>query len=539
MSKMQNFVKGPRNGRPESPYNGQLQVNPQRALQAANLKVSMRPEVARPGTAQGLHGRGENIAQTQPATLQQQHLPRQPAGEGRKLDPYDTDAESIDTTVNHSVIQVEDTQPFDHQQFQPDDEELESGGDENAEVYGEDLEDNEYDFAENVQVQEYLVQHGKGGASYDEQIHFLQTSQPQLFRTVDGDSYPTTTDGNPTEVDEQQEQHADDPGSPSPSPQRLAGQGHAPSMLNQQPQQSPQALDMHRFNSATQQSSRIYRQGVQIREQQRREGAAHVRGQSGQQHVKFESPTSQPPSYSQSTRQEDPVAPPTTHARLDVIAQGAQTDLSQRSTRLPSVPSHSRDPIPRIAEPTITSKRTPATRTNVVPVIQQPVETAPFEPAPVEKRPEHVGDYGPEELSKMKYEELRDQSFDYDPREQEPALPEDMLEKTLDERLIFAQEKLDPSQQAKFFSDLPTTEWEEAGDWFLEQFSTIITRTQAARQKKRKQARDFESEIEKRHKHVAKKQRLVEDAMAKMQAQGEGLVPKSPRSSKSPRPRRA
>ncbi|KAJ4370814.1 hypothetical protein N0V86_008505 [Didymella sp. IMI 355093] len=539
MSKMQTFVKGPRNGRPESPYNGQPQVNPQRALQAANLKVSMRPEVARPGTAQGLHGRSESIAQNQPASLQQQHLPRQPADEGRKRDPYDTDAESIDTTVNHSVIQVEDTQPFDQQQFQPDDEELESGGDEDAEAYGEDLEDNEYDIADDVRVQEYLVQHGKSNASYDEQIHFLQTSQPQLFRTVDGDSYPTTTEGNPTEVDEQLEQPADDPDSPSPSPQRLAGQGHAPSMLNQQPQQSPQALDMHRFKPATQQSSRLYQQGAQIRGQQRREGAAHVRGQPGQQHVTFEPSTSQPPSYSQSTRQEDPVAPLTTHTRLDVIAQGVQMDLSQRSKRLPSVPRHSRDPIPRIEEPAMTSKRTPATRTNVVPIVQQPIETTPFEPAPIEERPKHVGDYGPEDLSKMRYEELRDESFDQDPHEQEPALPEDMLEKTLDERLIFAQEKLDPSQQAKFFTGLPTTEWEEAGDWFLAQFSTIIARTRAARQKKRKQAREFESEIEKRHKHVAKKQCLVEDAMAKMQAQGEGLVPKSPRASKSPRPRRA
>ena len=138
----------------------------------------------------------------------------------------------------------------------------------------------------------------------------------------------------------------------------------------------------------------------------------------------------------------------------------------------------------------------------------------------------------------MTYDQLRDESFDKSPREREHILPEDMREKSLPERLQFAQQKLDPAAQSEFFSSLPTNEWEDAGDWFLYQFSAIIKRTKEARQKKRKTAEGVEQKIEARHEHVAKKQRLVEGAMAKMKAQGEGLVPKSPRASKSPRPRR-
>ena len=56
-----------------------------------------------------------------------------------------------------------------------------------------------------------------------------------------------------------------------------------------------------------------------------------------------------------------------------------------------------------------------------------------------------------------------------------------------------------------------------------------------ARQQKRKLATEFEDEIEKRYRYVAKRQHHVEGALDKMKTQGEGLVPKSPRASKSPK----
>jgi DNA-binding protein H-NS len=100
------------------------------------------------------------------------------------------------------------------------------------------------------------------------------------------------------------------------------------------------------------------------------------------------------------------------------------------------------------------------------------------------------------------------------------------------------QKNLDVGQQSEFFRSLPTTEWEDAGDWFLDQFQNIVQRIRQARQKKRKLAQDFEAEVEKRYEHVSKRQNQVQHAMDRMKEQGEGLVPRSPKPSKSPRPKR-
>jgi hypothetical protein len=129
----------------------------------------------------------------------------------------------------------------------------------------------------------------------------------------------------------------------------------------------------------------------------------------------------------------------------------------------------------------------------------------------------------------MDYNELKTEDFDTDPRRPDPVLSEDMLSKTLEERLRYVQKSLDAGDQAKFFRSLPTSEWEDAGDWFLHQFEGIIKRTRETRQEKRKLAREFEKEVEKRHRHVDKRSRQVDEAMQKMSAHGQGLLPpKSP-----------
>lgn len=529
MSGLQSYVKGNRNSRPESPHYGQAKINPHRAAQAANLKVQMRAEVARPGTVrsfQGLHGHGESITQNQSAFTQQQHLERQQSGEGPGGDLYDTDAASIDTTVNRSVIQVENTQPYDQQQFQPENQEDETGDEEGD--YDEDEFDGQLEFAEDVQ--QYLDETGYAQASYDEQIQWLRQTKPHIFPTVDGDSYPTTTEGNLTEVSEQQEQPLEHPDPTLPSPQGLVGQGQPPIMFNQQAQRSHHTPD-------TQQTLRLYQQGAQLRVQQRLESSAQGHNQRSQQHSNVAPPTSQPPNHSQTIREQGLAAPSTASPRPGALAPSAQGGLPQRSSRVQPAQANTQNSVPGIAGPATAFRHVPDTRSQIVPMIQQPVEPAPVEPSLVDESLEYVGDYDRDTLYNMKYDTLRDESFDKNPREQELTLPEDMQEQPLVQRLQFAQQKLDPLGQAQFFSALPTTEWEEAGDWFLDRFATIISRTREARQKKRRQAQSFEEEIEARHQCVAKKRRLISGAMAKMQEQGEKLVPKSPRASKSPRPR--
>jgi hypothetical protein len=530
MPGLESFVKGNRNGRPGSPQNEQPPVNPQRQAFAANLKVPMRPGLSRPPTAQESSARSEAVAQHQSATLQQ-HLQRRPSGEGRKHDPYDTDAdESLDTTTNQSVIQVENTPPVDQQQLQPDHVHTENGDEEEASEEDDDDGESEFEFDENIS--KLLSQNHMADASYEDQMQFLQQTQPHLFRTIDGDSYPTTTDGNPTEWDEQQEPPFDDLGSPSPSHQRPQQGPNAP-VFNQQSLRQMHAINAQQPNPTVPPNSRIWQQGAHIRGQQRTDGAAHARGHSGQ-HNTAHLPSSQLPTYSQANREQDFVAPSAPPARPEATTQSSHGGPSQRSSRLPPGPGRTENPVPRIAAPAAPVKHASTTHAKVAPIVQQHVELAPIEEPPALLD----GDYDTDVLFKMDFNQLRDESFDQSPRDNEPVVPEEMREKPLEERLQFAQRNLDSAAQSQFFSALSTNEWEDAGDWFLDQFSKIIKKTREARQKKRKEAQGYEQEIEERHKHVAKKQRLVEGAMAKMKTQGEGLVPKSPRASKSPRPRR-
>lgn len=497
----------------------------------------MKPSIARPSTAQGLSVRGENAAQRQPAPFQQQHLERRPSGEGLKRDPYDTDASSLDSTTNHSVVQVENSPQVQQQQLDEQDAKLDSDG----EVSGEDEYGDEREFEFDETWTEYFIQHNMADATYEERLLFLQENEPHVFEglrlplpTIDGDSYPTTTDGRLTEGGERHEAPFEEPGSPSPSPQRLPPQGQHLSLFSQQPlQQRPASHPLH-SDPAMPQNSKLFKKGEQIRGQQRVDGAKHDRGQSGQRRNAAFPPMSQIPTYSPANTEQNNAIPLFTEARQEVASERGQVRLSQRDSRLPTGPGRNLNPIPRITGPTAHPKHASTTGIKTVPITQQNDDPSPTEFHQVVPD----GDYDPDVLMQMDYEQLRNEDFDKNPRASKPILPGDMIDKLLDERLQFVHKNFDSAAQSDFFNALSTNEWEDAGDWFLERFSEIIKKTKAARQEKRKRAQEIEQKIETRHKYVAKKQRLVEDAMAKMKAQGEELVPRSPRASKSPRPRR-
>lgn len=532
MAGLQEYVKNSRNGRAEGLQNEQPSVNPQRQAIAANARVAMKPSVARPPIAQGLSVRGESVARHRSASFQQ-HPQRRLSGEDQKRDPYDTDGESLDTTVNHSVVQVHNNLQVGQPQSQPGNEESETESNEESIDEDEPEGEGEYEFGE--EATEYLARNGKANAEYQDKIDFLRVTQPHLFSEVDGDSYPTTTDGNPTEGDEQQEPRFENHGSPpqSPFPQHdLLQDSNALLFHKQHPQesQSPNALHV---DPAMVQNTRIWEQSARIRGQQRMDGAVHVHRQLAQMHSTGPLPVSQPPAYSQVTREYGLTIPPS-QAPPRIPAQNGQGNLPPRLSRLPLGPGRTQNPAPKTITPAAPSKRASTTRVKVVPIVEQHVEYVPAEEPTVFAE----GDYDPDILANMDYDRLRDESFDTDPRMGVFVLPKDMHEEPLATRLQSVQYELDPESQAKFFSALSTNEWEDAGDWFLEQFCAIVKKTKDARQNKRRAAQALEQEIEARYKHVAKKQRLVDGAMAKMKTQGEGLVPKSPRASKSPRPRR-
>jgi hypothetical protein len=520
MAGMQQFVHGHRDARAGSPQNRPSSSSTSRRTIGANAKVPMKQHVAR-GQAPPTHG--ENVAHHQSLSLPQQHVQQRSGGGERH--PWGTDTGSIDSTANQSVVRVKDEPKVNQQQMQLEDREAGDDEDASDEDEREGAEGSEW----SEDVDEYLAENNLAGASREDQEAFLIKTQPHLFATIDGDSYPTTTDGNPTVWDEQHHPRFEDLGSPPPSPKRPFREDLDPSSLHQHPLQR-NAASGH-VNAAMPQA--IWRQGAQIRGKQRTDDAFHDREQPFQPHAAVYPPTSQPPKNSQATVQQHNATFPAMQARPEVSVQGVRSSLPQASSGLPPGPKHHQNPMPNTIQPTPASKHTSTIRAKVVPTLQPHIEPAPSEEPVVFPS----GDYNEDVLSKMEYDQLKDESFDTNPRAHIPVVPEEMRSKPLTERLEFAQ-KLDPADQSEFFGTLPTDEWEDAGEWFLDQFDAIIKKTREARQKKRTAAKGFEKEIEERHQHVAKKQRLVASAMSKMKAQGEGLVPRSPRPSKSPRSRR-
>ncbi|KAF2824231.1 hypothetical protein CC86DRAFT_371613 [Ophiobolus disseminans] len=535
---MQRFVKN--HGGVDGPPNAQdAQKTSNRQAIAANAKVSTkhRPSSRQSHSAQvpsGIPSRGLGNVQNTSAAIQ--HAPhRGISGPRQKRDLYDTDGDSIDTTVNQPVVKVEDSQQGHQQPYpQPDQivdlgSEAKSDEEESDVEEGEDEYDNEYN-NEPVFTQQdvdYLTQQNQLHLSRSEAFAYLQQNQPGRFRTIDGDSYPTTTEGDPSEVHRDQEppsEYYDDEGQVSPSPQRHAINGHRP-LTPPSMHRGPMAPAVNRTMNR---DYAIFNQSAALRNQQRANNLGQLPANSHQGNA-APLPSSQLPSYSQANREvfqpksPNPQAHPNHHVAFQQPHQ-PQVNIPQPPPKRSQGMIH-----PQVR---ISVEHPQTARTKEVPIIQPQQVAQPRD----EQIPAHpYGDYDLEILHKMHYDQLKNESFDTDPRAPDQPLSDDMLQTPLVERLEHVQKNLEPAKQVEFFHSLPTTEWEDAGDWFLDQFSSIITRTKEARQKKRKLAQGFEDEIEKRHEHVNKKQNQVEDAMNKMKAQGEGLVPRSPRPSESPR----
>ncbi|KAH8728999.1 extracellular mutant protein 11-domain-containing protein [Phaeosphaeriaceae sp. PMI808] len=497
------------------------QINPDRQARAANAKISISKKTPdqQPQKTQALSGGASHrlgYSQNSSATIQHP-TQRNQLSQVQKIDLYDTDAESIDTTVNQSVIQVEDIQegyPQYHQRREGlqhgdafDEDEDESGEEEE----GDDENDN---FEFSPEEIELLRQKGVDAkhVSTDYAMAILQQHRPSGFRTVDGDSYPTTTEGDPNEWEGMQEppsEYRSDNVQGSLSPQHLTFNGRG---LRAAPPLQRGKFNQH-VSQPMQGSKDIVQRSAQLRDQQR------VNNYGGQQFGQDcqSNPTPFVPNQPTTYTRISPESAPTLHRATLLEAQR-------------TFPPQHHGP-PNAVKSDVPTKHSSSARNKVVPAIRYPT----IEVNQGRETVVHLdGDYDLETLHTMNYEQLKNESFDIIPRGITQPLTGDMLEKPLNERLSHVK-NFETNHQMQFFRSLPITEWEDAGDWFLDQFNSIIKRTKEARKIKRKLAQGFEDEIEKRHVHVSKRQHQAEAAMNKMKAQGERLVPKSPRASKSPK----
>jgi hypothetical protein len=131
-------------------------------------------------------------------------------------------------------------------------------------------------------------------------------------------------------------------------------------------------------------------------------------------------------------------------------------------------------------------------------------------------------DYSTEALGKKKFTDLQQEPFDHNPQRPKLELPVE-LEGSLVERLAQVQE-LDADCQTKFFNSLPLQEWEDAGDWFLERFSSILQRTREARKAKRQVAAEFEKQVAARHEAVEARIRGTAQTMEEMKRSGQVVL---------------
>lgn len=414
-----------------------------------------------------------------------------------------------------SAAQVEDRQKVD-----PVPEEYDDDGEYEDENPSEDEQEGADDDEEYAQI---LMKHNLQHAPLEVQRQVLELHYPHFFRSLEADdSYPTTTSGVPDDVTSnfngiQEADDFEDQDHVSPTPPRKNYSRHR--SAEQPPQRQPSASGP---TNAMQNQSNLFQRGNIIR--------ANDRAGAPQQHQRnITAPqSSQQPTYSQAVH--TPSAPAPQH--VNQLPRAGTRQIPRPRPVEPAAPSNLSErkvnPGPSL-HPTSTTTHLPVKTTT--PELPGPLEQENIPSGPP-GRP--IEDYDQGTLKKMTYNQLKAEGFDHDPRAEPAVLSDDMLKKPLPERLTHVQKSLDEGDQAKFFHSLPTAEWEEAGDWFLEQFSNIIQRTREARQTKRKLAKEFEDEVEQRHVHVDKKRHQVDDALEKMKNQGQGLIPKSPRPSKSP-----
>ncbi|KAK3687271.1 extracellular mutant protein 11-domain-containing protein [Podospora appendiculata] len=132
-------------------------------------------------------------------------------------------------------------------------------------------------------------------------------------------------------------------------------------------------------------------------------------------------------------------------------------------------------------------------------------------------------DYNDAELNRMSYSDLRTQSFDYDP--QAAALQQTTVPSggSLEERLEHYKGK-GGMDQHQFFTRISANEWEESGDWFLEQFTSVVLKMKKARKEKRKVIEQFEGEIAAREEAVRGKIENIGRTLEDLKQEGQTMM---------------
>ncbi|KAK4159758.1 extracellular mutant protein 11-domain-containing protein [Cladorrhinum sp. PSN259] len=133
-------------------------------------------------------------------------------------------------------------------------------------------------------------------------------------------------------------------------------------------------------------------------------------------------------------------------------------------------------------------------------------------------------DYNDAELHAMSFSDLKKQAFDFDPQAaalQQTAIPP--TGGTIEERMEHYKSK-GSIDQHQLFTRMTVNEWDEAGDWFLEQFSNVVQKIKKARKTKRTLMTQFEEEISAREEAVRGKIEGIGKTLEELKQEGQTMM---------------
>ncbi|KAJ3494248.1 hypothetical protein NLG97_g4201 [Lecanicillium saksenae] len=132
-------------------------------------------------------------------------------------------------------------------------------------------------------------------------------------------------------------------------------------------------------------------------------------------------------------------------------------------------------------------------------------------------------DYDDQALNTMEYKQLQQQPFDFDPAT-ETASGHSAGQNGGGDQKLAQMQFMGSAEQQRFFGNMSVDEWESAGTWFSEQFTSIMRKLMAARQSKRQIVDSFEQEAAAREAEVRRRSDKIDEKLQKMREDGMKVV---------------
>jgi tRNA/tmRNA/rRNA uracil-C5-methylase (TrmA/RlmC/RlmD family) len=125
----------------------------------------------------------------------------------------------------------------------------------------------------------------------------------------------------------------------------------------------------------------------------------------------------------------------------------------------------------------------------------------------------------------MSYQNLLNEPFDFDPAAAAAAASNGPAVTGNDGNRKMEQFRLaGPTEQQAMFANMSVDEWESAGDWFAEEFTSIMQKLREARRSKRNVIEGFEQEAATREEAVRQRSETLDRKLQKMRENGLRVV---------------